>query len=343
MSEKVIKKKIFEINKKNLNFEKCYCPENLKDECSKKIIRSHTVSKSSNLNLISRNNHVYDFYNELGFIFKDKYKATAKLKGINQASTFKVFCSHHDSKLFEDFESKPLEINIKHSFLIYYRTVVQELYKKEISYMNFSDYITKLEPLLSNIALVNLKQYKRSTGQAIRDLNIIKNRLDKDFEVNDYSKIKNYVLLLDKAPPIMSSGGSTPTNSFFGEPLFDLADETKIAPLLTVNSLSLNNHTQGAVFFSWYEELDKDNCCMKLIESLDYIENDKKTLAAYNYIFKNNENIFISPDWWDGLKSIELDLLDKKINNIRDYDYRISDYSNLEDIITFKTIEIKKF
>ena len=73
----------------------CYVPDSLKHECSKRIINAHTVSKSGSLKEIAdESNHVLGLKISLPNIIKNEGKLIPEKIGINQASTFKGFCSN---------------------------------------------------------------------------------------------------------------------------------------------------------------------------------------------------------------------------------------------------------
>ncbi|PUE65481.1 SEC-C metal-binding domain-containing protein [Arcobacter caeni] len=58
------KVELHEMNKDFMNSQakkKCMAPQILKDECTKKIIKAHTISKSCNLKQISKDGHVMHF------------------------------------------------------------------------------------------------------------------------------------------------------------------------------------------------------------------------------------------------------------------------------------------
>ena len=335
MSKK-IQKIIFNINTKSRKMEKCYAPKIMKCDCDKKIVNAHTVSKSSNLSLISKNNHVYDFYLNPSYIFNDS-PPTAKqnLKGINQASTFKIFCKKHDSELFKDFEDNPLSLNSKHLFLIHYRTITQELYKKEVTYTQYSKYIEKLENELDYQSITNIKRMKRGTGVAIRDMSIIKNTIDDDLINERYSEVKSFVILLDNPIDIMTSGAFNPNITFDNETIFDLNDHSKNAPLLSVNSLSFNENKQSIIVFSWIPKLDTDNTIGKFIDSLEKFNDKEIVPAVFNLIFKSIENIFISPNWLDAFSDFDQNIILKRITDISSSYYTLNDYKELKTFFSY--------
>jgi membrane-bound inhibitor of C-type lysozyme len=71
----------------------CSVPISLKHECSKKIIKAHSISKSSSLKEIAEDGHVLTTFKSAS-MSGSNFTIKPKRIGINQASTFTGFCSH---------------------------------------------------------------------------------------------------------------------------------------------------------------------------------------------------------------------------------------------------------
>ena len=98
------------------NRRKCSHPN-----CNERAIKSHTVSKASNLLKISSKNHVYQIENPI-FNINNNNLINFEPIGIKKASAYPLFCAKHDADLFESFEKNSiLKITQKHSFLLHYR------------------------------------------------------------------------------------------------------------------------------------------------------------------------------------------------------------------------------
>ena len=69
----------------------CLAPELLKANCSKTVIKSHTIPKKQSLQQIARSGHVYSYVVSLGNIIKYSGKLKPQLVGIDRASTFTGF------------------------------------------------------------------------------------------------------------------------------------------------------------------------------------------------------------------------------------------------------------
>ena len=120
----------------------CMC-----SSCRENTIKySHVLSKSQILKPISVNSKIYQF--EYRPLFYPEQPIGYSLKGINEAYTFKGFCSHHDNKIFSPIEPSTGRIDwsdIRSQYLLGYRILCNELATQEIVYeinehlLNYSD------------------------------------------------------------------------------------------------------------------------------------------------------------------------------------------------------------
>lgn len=113
---------------KNFHRERlCFHPAAGGGSCSTTTAKAHTVQKSI-LRQIETEGHVYQLLPPLGEA--GKQIPSLSRVGINQASTFTGFCTRHDDALFAPVEKAPLSYCREHAFLLTYRALCQELYKK---------------------------------------------------------------------------------------------------------------------------------------------------------------------------------------------------------------------
>jgi hypothetical protein len=96
--------------------------------CKKDAINSHVLQKRGFISEIAKENHVFEHTDSP--YEKDTFKF--RKKGINEVFTFKGYCPYHDNLLFKEIESGVPEFNdYKTNVLFGYRTIVQEIIKKE--------------------------------------------------------------------------------------------------------------------------------------------------------------------------------------------------------------------
>jgi uncharacterized short protein YbdD (DUF466 family) len=319
----------------------CMSPKEFHKECTKKIIKAHTISKSSNLKKIAKDGHVYSFKQSIQELDKDNGIFPIEKIGVNNASVFNGFCSKHDKELFSDIEDKEIIFSDKQILLLAYRAISNELYLKYSS-LNHNSKLSKHKPKIPMEMIGIYDNYinfmKDGTKLAIRDLEYIKKYYDSSLINSDFENQMNYyILILDKVPEIVNNAGWIPTIDFNNNDLSDLNKKDIKYNTLTVNTIVYKD--KGAIVFAWHKEL---NCidCVKFIQSLHNINNKNKGIAILKWLFECSENIFWSIEWWDNLdKSIKQILIDNMMNITRKQN--LSNFSILDKALDWNIIDIK--
>lgn len=336
--------------KKYLTFKKCHAPDYMKSKCSSKIIKSHTVSKSSNLKQIAQDGHVYEFRKDF-ITWHTNKNDMVKPIGIANASTFFGFCSIHDKELFAPFEDKEFNFDYEQIFLLSYRALAREFYIKKSVLKLYSTKVIKeydkgiKNPIEKKLFLEKANAFVKGTELGIRDLTKIKTKFDNDMYTKNFLDIKYYAIVINKIPEIMCSGAWIPEYDFQNNKLIDLEDSSKIFTGLYINTLSYLSN-KGIIIFSWNEkEIIQEN--NDFIISLDNILDKDKPKAIIKWLFSNNENIYFSPIWWDNLNAKNQQLLKNRFSDVYDMNYKLSDYKDFDfvdwDIQEIKTnLELKK-
>ncbi len=338
--------KLYEIEndmRETYSHKTCMVANKLKDECTEKIIRAHTVSKSSNLKQIAENGHVYSFKKSIMALDFNDGKFPVEKIGINKASVFNGFCSKHDKELFAIIEDKEIVFSNEQIFILAYRAMSRELYLKFRSTennQNMFGYDKGVENVFFQRIFHNaVKQFSEATNLAVRDLEIAKNNYDNSLINQDYENIKYYIIIIDSVPEVMSSGCWTPEVTFSGEKLVDFHDKNKQFNSITVSTIALKND-KGAIVFSWD---DGTSCseCFQFLKSLNEIPNNEKGNAILKWMFECNENIYFSPKWWDGLDKKIQELLINDMTNIMKLQLDLTDYHKYDGLVNWNILEIK--
>lgn len=286
----------------NQKFSKpiCSSPNSYHQYCSKKIIKAHTIPKSSSLKAIAKDGHVLGLDATLNSIRNNKGKLQLKKIGLNHASTFNGFCTTHDDKLFAPLEKKPFLDTAEQCFLLSYRSFARELYNKTAaldatSLLRQSDRGACLRTQME----IQMQSFltEQGTQSALTDLHKHKEFYDKSLENNDYTHVKAVIFTFKSAPPVMVSGSVYPDYDFNGNMIQDLMLLDKRTDMISVSSFYDGNF--GKIVFSWLDHCHE--ACNKLIDSLLKKERDDIPTLLIQYIVKNFENFFISPEWWDSV------------------------------------------
>jgi hypothetical protein len=96
--------------------------------CSEYAINSHLLQKNIILKRISEKGHLYKV-DINPFTLKTRFSKI----GINDALTFKGFCSTHDTSIFHPIETKQVDFsNPKSALLLNYRAILNNIRKKQV-------------------------------------------------------------------------------------------------------------------------------------------------------------------------------------------------------------------
>lgn len=279
----------------------CSSPISFHTECSKEIIKAHTIPKSTSLKSIEENGHVYGLnFSHMSYV-KNGRKLIHELVGINKASTFSGFCKTHDDAIFSPIEKQRFENIPEHCFLLMYRAFSRELYAKMTS-LKLADFRASLDRGKSLEQQLYVQLSNRSldygTKLSIRDLSYHKEKLDILLEKKDYSSVKAIVFEFDEPPPVMVAGTIYPDFDFNGCLIQDLMMEN-IMDFMSVSSFY--DGYKGRIVFSWLDYCDET--CDRLVGSLLNKPVDSLFVFLIQYVISNFENHFISPKWWGKLTS----------------------------------------
>lgn len=309
----------------------CSVPHDLRDKCTNKIIKAHSVSKSSSLKEISVNGHVLTTFKVTHNLGKTR-EWKPKLIGINKASTFNGFCSYHDKKLFSPIEDLPFESNnAQQCFLIAYRAVARELYAKR-SASNVFGLLKEMDKGKSVTQQIEHQAesnyYNNNNDLTTSDLVYIKERFDSMLLQDDNTDLVHVVFELDRPSSIMTSAILGSEIDFEGGILQKPSDDpNEIPDYLVVNSFASSG--KGYIVMSWLSE--HSVCNEILISQLLKKDNIPNYFAVF--VFALIENNYLCPDWWDSLGE---ELQDYMCNV---YSYGVSEHTDIN--VLKKTPDIK--
>ena len=291
----------FEVEKNFTKEKRCSVHEELQNQCTKKIIKAHTVSKSSSLKEISENGHVLGLKHGLQNLMKNNGKYLLDKIGINQASTFTGFCSKHDKEIFAPIEDIDFTSTPEQCFLLTYRPIAREQYVKD-SQESLFDFIResdKGQKLTEQIAIQSLKEHLKSNNDlTINDLSYIKSKLDKIFLGKNYKKITHHIFSLASIPKIMASSVLAVEFDFLGNRIQTLDKNKKCPDYMIINIFSSN----GNGFFVISALGEHEVATGKFIKSLLGLEENEIGDAITRFIVSYCENFYVAPKWWRELK-----------------------------------------
>ncbi|MFJ3317756.1 SEC-C domain-containing protein [Herbaspirillum huttiense] len=291
----------FENNgRRNQGAEFCSVNALLKQHCSGKIVRAHTISKSGSLRQIAVDGHVMGTKPRLSEFENNNGRLGLHRVGINQASTFTGFCSHHDKTLFSPLEDQPITLSNEQLFLLAYRSISRELYAKKASrktadFMKQADRGLGLDQqfLIQNFASL----FGGGVDFALDELNHIKSELDEILARKEFSRMNHYIVEFVANPRVLVSSSTQPDFDFRGDRIQNLAQTSQAMSHIIFNCISYDNI--GCYVFSWIDI--HNSVCMKFVDSLEQMGLQEIGNALIRFSYSYAENTWASPAWWSDL------------------------------------------
>ncbi|MBO6668790.1 SEC-C domain-containing protein [Parvibaculum sp.] len=311
--------------KKAYSQRRCLAPDEWHSECTKTIVKAHTVPKSSSLREIARDGHVYCFVPTLKNLSANNGRLVPELRGLNLASTFTGFCDRHDNQLFAPIEKTEFTASAEQCFLLAYRALAREIYTKDglvaLEEMRGQLDRGKPEDEQYQIQFLNLL-ISAAAETGARDNAVHKSQMDKIFLSEDFSSVRAYVVEFGEVQDVMCAGSIFPTHDFDGNQLQDISDLEPVAKAIYFTSFASGG--VGYVVFVWMES--DDDCCLPLVQTLDSISNEGLSNALIRFMFENFENLHLRPEWWEGLSKAQRSSLvarmSDSVTQARDHPYK---------------------
>ncbi|MBL4576031.1 MAG: SEC-C domain-containing protein [Opitutaceae bacterium] len=286
--------------RKSFGSKYCSCPESLKNQCAKRIIKAHTVSKSSSLLKISRDGHVYGLVPSFANLTKNQGLLVPELVGVNKASTFTGFCGVHDKSLFSEFEDKPFVGSAKQAFLIGYRALSREYFTK-MAQSDLQDTYKDLDKGRSQSAQWSIQEFSflHSIGVqlGLRDIQAHKSNYDGVLVSGQFENVRAYTFEFEDILPLACSGAFYPERDFNGERLQDLSEMGPVLDNLCFSIFASENRSYAV--FTWLD--DSGLSCNKFIDSLMNMTDHQIFPVLVQFTCATFENVFFAPKWWESL------------------------------------------
>lgn len=298
----------------------CSAPKSFHRECAQKIIKAHTIPKSSSLKAIALNGHVLGLKFGIETLQKHNGKIVPEKIGINNASTFTGFCQIHDDRLFSCLEKEKFSKTEEQCFKLAFRSFARDYYTKSalVSMYGTNAALDKGKSAYRQLQIQEWAFHTNVGAEAGHRDNIYhKDKFDKYIENSDFSHVRAVVFEYDCPFPIQASGSVNPDFSFDNIKIQDLSDFDIVPDLLSFTSF--NDGLKSYIVLSWLEYCH--SACSTLVNSL--LSKPKKDISIYlaQYIFSNLENFFLSPLWWDGLSDVEKEkIVEISYDNVNMYE-----------------------
>lgn len=283
------------------NRKMCLYPLTRESKC-KQIIRAHTIQRRGVLGRItSPDNHVLSFYPPKMDEFN---KPTLHRVGWNKASTFLGFCASHDKELFSNLEDSPFTGTDRQCFLIGYRALCHELYKKSTSLdagSYLKDSLDKGKDLLEQWRIQTmLAVCSAGSEKGNEDLESTKQLYDKALTLNLYNSIQRVIIYFKGTLSFASTGVVCTEFDFNGRQLQNLSTAKVPAHSLSFGIAAMEEG--GAFVATWPKEFAK---CDEFINSLLTERTEDIPSILIEFVFAYVENTYFSECWWNSLPSAQ--------------------------------------
>ena len=200
------------------------------ENCQNPAIGSHVLQKRPIINsIVDSTNHFYTIKNSSLFESTEgKHFSIAKV-GIDNSYKFPGFCAEHDTSIFKDIETHPVDLfNTRNQALFTYRTICLELRKQHF-------YLETCESVLAAHKAIepNKVHYANFDGAklAIKDLVFFKRELESELKTGLFKKNKFATIELPEKKVCFSASLTIhdPKNKHTWE--YDEYGRTKTTPL----------------------------------------------------------------------------------------------------------------
>ena len=274
-------------------------PDASPDTCKGGIIKAHTIQKNGGLSKIARDSHVYQLNGDYTTLRSTNGEVVAKPIGIGKASTFTGFCSYHDNLLFAPLEKNIFTASQEQVFLLAYRALCRELFYKQ-GQVELSKkariFAEGKAPQLQKQIYQFWADIRAGGESSLKKQASYKAQYDNALLNSDFSRTSYYMFEFRNTPDFLCSGCLYPEFDFQGQMLQDLSN---LVSLLDHTAFTIIVTQEGGVaVFSWY---GPSRAGYKLVKSLSHIADDLVPSAIQRFVFEHFENVYMSPEWWEGL------------------------------------------
>ena len=290
----------------NAAFENGHClhPDAGPGNCTKGIIKAHTIQRNGALNRIARSGHVFSLLKHGKQFNQQRFQPNSEPHkvGIREASTFTGFCARHDSELFAPIEKEAFSATVSKVALLGYRGLCYEVFMKQSSLraIELQQEQDKGEPISYQLLHQKALFYrKKGIEKAIEELAGQKALYESVIFKNRVNDLGYYVVHIDEVPEVQCCGIVQATHDFRGNKISELGRLEQPSNLIAFSLIPTDSG--GAAVFSWPAGHSKSEDVFRTFHKLN---NLALPHAIIRFTFEFFENTYFSPVWWDGLDEL---------------------------------------
>jgi len=269
--------------------------------CAGRAVRAHSV-REPHLRRIARKGHVYALLPDFRQEEAEGYQAPVKLVGVRKASTFTGFCSKHDAETFARIEREAILPDREQAFLLTYRALCREVWASSADLPFLEEALGSFSRHPDPVwAATQATQMVCHFGYKCAWYNGWKQRFDEMLSCDDYRRAGYFAAFLAECPPFLCAGWAPPVHDFAGRVLQRLDSPTNLPEYVALSVLP--RPSGGLLTLTWVG--DPDGASSRLAQSLHNLSEDRLLGAVMRFAFIKTENVYFSPDWWEGLSDDE--------------------------------------
>lgn len=286
---------------KNVHSKKWEC---IVDGCNEKAINSHLLQQNGILDNVSVDGHLIEYKTTDPFTWKkDSPPFEMKRIGKKKAFSLPVFCKKHDTSIFKEIETLPIDLGqYRAQLLLSYRVVCAETRKKQVNVEQFNRFLNA-ETLSGDIGLDKIELAKQGNEQGIQDLEIIKKLFEDELE-NETSKF-TFKIYKNSFLDIYGSAVFTPIDDLMTGP-------EQREPLNSVFIHVIPYNEQTNIIVGYCNDY-VDDWIKEYVDSWDGLEEEDFEKKLTKLFTAHIENWGMSPELLDEIKEENLKLFKEYI------------------------------
>lgn len=284
---------------RNVHSKKWEC---IIDGCTDKAINSHLLQQNGILDNVSTDGHLIEYKQTDPFTWReDAPPFEMKRIGKKKAFSLPLFCNNHDTSIFKEVETHPIDLEqYRVHLLLSYRVVCAEIRKKQVNVEQFSRFLNA-ESLKYGGGLEQIELAKTGNELGIKDLETFKKLFEEELE-NETSRFTFKVYKY----PFLDIYGS----AVFSPIDYLITDPKQVEPLNSVfiHVIPYNEETNIIV---GYSNDYVDDWIMEYVDSWQELEDEDFEKHLTKLFTAHIENWGMSPDLLSEIKEENLKLLEE--------------------------------
>lgn len=263
------------------------------------IIDAHSVQNAGQLKSLAESGHIYRFSADFSSLARSGGRPTIKKIGMNQATTFRGFCKHHDNELFRPIDTSLFTASKTHAALYAYRSLCREVFVKTKA-VEVSSSILEAGNLAEKSAR-QIRSHRMGSSIGLEMLNWHKRRFDEALEPNRFDEFEYLSFASESDCNVQLSGVFFPDYGFDGGLIQDFDDLDRGMYLITF--FTAPTLTGWSFTFCWHAS--SHDVCARFVNSLAIAIRcgGRPQDILLRLVIKCCENHAIRVSWWDALSA----------------------------------------